>query len=442
MRKLSPALLTLALLGTAGPTPAADDPRAIIRRAIEAVGGDELLMWRGGEYMKTKGMVWPPGVKGVGVSVVGEIQSQGDRRQRLVLKASISGMEVELQLIVNEVKGWKAANGTVQEFTETEKAQARLRAYTERVQQLVPLLRDKGFTLRAQGESKVEGQPVLGVQVVHKGYPDVLLQFDKKTGLLTKVSYRGPLRDGKEGLNETLFQDYRAMDFAATDERLLKEARVAVTGPALLEFLRGKLMRPARRKQVEALIRQLGDESFDVREKAVEDLVALGEAAIPSLRVAAKDTDVEVARRAKHCLHAIGEKTRPGTVRAAVHLLALRRPPGSVAVLLDLLPGADEAVAVEVRAALYHLARRDGKPDPVLVKALESKDPVRRAAAVAALGKDGGAYAGQPGRRIYLPGRKLAMKLISYEAGKKSAELETLDYQVFNRFDEKLFAKP
>src|SRR5260370_18534323 len=53
------------------------------------------------------------------------------------------------------------------------------------------------------------------------------------------------------------------------------------------------------------LIRRLGDESFAVREKASQDLVALGEAAVPSLEKAQKSSDLEVARRAERCLSVI-----------------------------------------------------------------------------------------------------------------------------------------
>lgn len=56
------------------------------------------------------------------------------------------------------------------------------------------------------------------------------------------------------------------------------------------------------------LIRLLGDKSFDLREKASKDLVALGEAAVPSLEKAQRSNDREVARRAEQCLSVICSK--------------------------------------------------------------------------------------------------------------------------------------
>ena len=91
---------------------------------------------------------------------------------------------------------------------------------------------------------------------------------------------------------------------------------------------------------------------------------------------------------------------------------------------------------------LLDVALRDGKPDPVLVKALDDKDPKRRAAAAAALGKDGGAYEKKPGRRILLTGFKRPSKVVYYRDGKKSMDLEEIDVRFYNKLDDKLFAKP
>jgi hypothetical protein len=51
----------------------------------------------------------------------------------------------------------------------------------------------------------------------------------------------------------------------------------------------------------------------------------------------------------------------------------------------------DESTAQEVQSALATLAFREGKPDPVLVRALEDKQPLRRAAGAEALCLAGGA---------------------------------------------------
>jgi hypothetical protein len=126
-----------------------------------------------------------------------------------------------------------------------------------------------------------------------------------------------------------------------------------------------------------------------------------------------------------------------------VRLVAMRRPAGAAAALLErLTPTTEPEVAEEILAALATVAVTKGKPDPALQEALDGKDPVRRAAALAVLGKDGGAFEKKAGRRVYLTGVKLPMKGTTYSDGKKLFERETVEVRFFNRFDDKIFARP
>ena len=170
------------------------------------------------------------------------------------------------------------------------------------------------------------------------------------------------------------------------DEQALKDANLGSDGPALLDFFRKRTPVEADRNKIQALITELGDDSYAVRERASSDLVALGAAAVPLLREALKDEDVEVARRAEKCLQLIEPYASVPVTAAAARLLALRRPAGAAEVLLAYLPFADdEVVADAVQDALAAVARHDGKPDEAVVAALQDKLPVRRAAAVGAL---------------------------------------------------------
>jgi hypothetical protein len=98
----------------------------------------------------------------------------------------------------------------------------------------------------------------------------------------------------------------------------------------------------------------------------------------------------------------------------------------------------DEVVEREIRAALTALAKRDGKPDPALLKALESKDALCQSAAAEALGK----VPMPSGRKIIADGVKRPMKGAVYRDGKLFWEWEILEATYFNQLDDKLFAKP
>ena len=58
-------------------------------------------------------------------------------------------------------------------------------------------------------------------------------------------------------------------------------------------------------QRVEALVKQLGSASFEERERASKELIALADDALPRLISATKEPDLEIARRAEHCIKAI-----------------------------------------------------------------------------------------------------------------------------------------
>lgn len=157
--------------------------------------------------------------------------------------------------------------------------------------------------------------------------------------------------------------------------------------PGLLDEFRKRTMDDAARDKALALIRDLGNENFKVRDAANDKLKSMGVLVLPLLRKASKEQkDVEVQGRAKALVIEI-EKVEKGPLSpVTARLVALRKPEGAVEVLLRYLPFADdESVLTEVQGALNALAYRDGKPDARLVAALADKRPALRAVAAEAL---------------------------------------------------------
>jgi HEAT repeat protein len=178
-----------------------------------------------------------------------------------------------------------------------------------------------------------------------------------------------------------------------TDDTSRRRARDAwaewwrrTEGGAPLEVFRKRTLTDADRVKIQALIRQLGDDGFDARERAQAALAEYGSGVAPLLRQALQQDDEEVKKRAQKVLEAV-EKDRASTLLPVyARLIALRKPPGAAEVLLHFLPFADEeTVLEEVRAALAAVAVRNGKPEPVVVQALEDKLPLRRGIAAEAL---------------------------------------------------------
>ena len=184
----------------------------------------------------------------------------------------------------------------------------------------------------------------------------------------------------------------RADEAADNDRQFLEECKVATDGPGLLRFLRSGTLTDAGRRELARLIGQLGDPAFKTREKASRKISGNGRPALPLLRGAVKNTDPEVARRARFCIEEIERGPGPALPAAAVRLLVLRRPARSVETLLDYLPSADdEGVEEEILTALGILGVRDRKVDPLLEQGLKVSSPQRRAASAYVTGRFGAA---------------------------------------------------
>jgi hypothetical protein len=175
-------------------------------------------------------------------------------------------------------------------------------------------------------------------------------------------------------------------DRSAADEDALRGAGVATDGPALLKYLENLTITASNRDKIKDLVKKLGDDAFEEREKAQAQLIALGSVSVPFLKEASNDKDLEVVRRAGHALKEIQNNAVGSHPVAAARLIARKKPAGAVPVLLAFLPCAeDEAVADEVRNALAAVAIKDGKPEAALVTALSDKSPLVRASAAEVL---------------------------------------------------------
>lgn len=451
MRRFILTSLVVGLLASAvGLTRAAEkDARAVIARAVEVLGGEERLSRGAAVQTRMKGIVHDFPTPG-GITFQGDVWSQVGVGMKFSIKVELPGVGLPtVTQVVRDGKGWKEMNGDVSDMTEQELAESRHSAYLDGMPGLVHLLRDKAFTLTVEEETKIEGKPATPIRVQAKGKPDVTLFFDTASGLLVKQTYREKdANTGKDTLEEIYFSDFRLPDVAGDDEKRLTAAGAATDAAGLVRFLKGQKPDAVDAERVKKLIKQLGDDDFDVREKATEDLVKLGAAAVPFLKQAVKNGDAEISRRAEECLKRVGASAagepRTNVIAAAVRLVGFRNPPGGTEALLAVLPAAvnDPELRAEVYAALLAVAVKDGKPDAALKAALEGQDATARAAAEAVLGKDGEKWLKQPGRRMFLGDVKVPMKALLFKDGKKYFEREIVSQQHCNRFDESIWAKP
>src|SRR5205807_2443462 len=79
---------------------------------------------------------------------------------------------------------------------------------------------------------------------------------------------------------------------------MLRDLGLGTDGPALLDYFKKRTFPEANPRETAILIAQLGDEDFDVRERAYDRLLVLGAGALVGIKEAEKNKDAEVNRRA------------------------------------------------------------------------------------------------------------------------------------------------
>jgi hypothetical protein len=243
MRTLPSLRLALALvlgLTCHAGARAQGDAKAVIEKGIAAQGGAQNLD-------KTRVMA----AKGKGTMTVGdmelacivEVRQQQPYQARADVTVTFQGKELVAIQVLNGDKGWRQLGGVLTDSDAQTVAVMRDDMYSARVQMLTPLLSDKGFTLTALGESKVNGKAAVGVKVSSVGQKDVQLFFDKTSGLLVKLTRPGfDLNAGKAVAREEFFSEYKEFDGVKVATRVL----VTQDGRRAVEVITPQISFPAK----------------------------------------------------------------------------------------------------------------------------------------------------------------------------------------------------
>ena len=173
------------------------------------------------------------------------------------------------------------------------------------------------------------------------------------------------------------------------DEDLVKSAGVGLDGNGLQDWFKRHTVTEIDRAKIDQLIKLCGDDDFEKRETASNELLGFGVAALGLLEQHIKtDKDPEIVLRCERVQRRIEKVPTRSVSSAAARLLALLKPEGAAGTLMAYLPLAgDEGVADDVRLALTSLAIHKGKLDQAFLDALAGKEPITRAAAAEALAR-------------------------------------------------------
>jgi HEAT repeat protein len=173
------------------------------------------------------------------------------------------------------------------------------------------------------------------------------------------------------------------------DEEILLGAGIKIDAESLTKLLRNRTPDGMDLKQLAHMVDQWKSDDFKKREEATGSMLKWGQIVREAVEKASKDSDVEVAQRARDVLKQINREIHLAQPILAVRVLAKRWPAKAVEPLLLHLPFADEPTAEEIVFSLDALTVKEGNVPEAIVKALCEKSTERRAAAAVIVGRRG-----------------------------------------------------
>jgi hypothetical protein len=214
MTRLIGAVLALALVaGMRTPVRAeeAQNPNAILDKAIQALGGEaKLNKVLAGASWKAKGTITI--MEGDNpVTVQGTAQGLDHSRQEF--EGDFGGNQVKGVTVIAGDKGWRDFGGERTELDKDALAIEKRRAYLALVPITILPLKGKEFKVETISEDlSVSDKPAAGIKATGPDGKEFRLYFDKESGLPVKlVAARVVGFMGTEFTQETTFSDYQEM---------------------------------------------------------------------------------------------------------------------------------------------------------------------------------------------------------------------------------------
>lgn len=190
------------LLGFATRSAAQGDPKEVIKKAISAAGGADNLNKFKGSRSSSKGNI---SIMGLDLEFTSDTVSMYPDRQKTTIKMDVMGNAVTVVQIMNGDKMSVSLNGMNMPVQDGQKAELKKSAAMQRIMNLTPLLEEKGFELKALGETKINDKEVVGIQIACEDLKDLKLYFDKSTYLISKIERMGMDPSGAGEVKQEMF---------------------------------------------------------------------------------------------------------------------------------------------------------------------------------------------------------------------------------------------
>ena len=209
MRRFLGVVLVAALL--AGPGARADepDPKAVLDKAIKALGGEEKLSKSKMTASKTKGTI---SFAGNDNEFTGHATVSGLDHSRQGFESEIMGNKISGVTVLAGDKGWRKFGDMVMGLDKDGLANEKRSVYLQVIPVTLVPLKGKGFKVEAAGTEKVGDKSAVVLKVTGPEGKDYKLYFDQDSGLPVKQVAKVISFMGEEFTQETTFADYKDFD--------------------------------------------------------------------------------------------------------------------------------------------------------------------------------------------------------------------------------------
>lgn len=185
------------------------DAKAIVDKAIKAVGGEEALGKIKAASWKTRGTIT---FGGNDSDVTNQYVMQDLNHFRMEFEGEFGGNKVKGVIVLAGDKGWQSFGDNRREMDKDALANQKRTVYLTMIPIMLLPLKDKEFKTEAIPEEKVEDKPVVGIKVTPPDGKDFKLYFDKESGLPVKLVAKVTGFMGEEFTQETTYHEYKEME--------------------------------------------------------------------------------------------------------------------------------------------------------------------------------------------------------------------------------------
>jgi hypothetical protein len=207
------AVLSVGVLFCANPLLRAeiDDPaaKAIVEKAIKALGGEEKLKKAGSFSWKAKGTI---SFGGNDNAFTSSATVEGLNHYRGEFEGEFGGNKIHGVTIVNEDKGWRKFGDMKMDFDKDALENEKRTVYLQVIPATILPLTKKEFKVKAAGEEKVGDKQAAVIEVTAPDKKDFKLYFDKESGLPIKTVAKVVGFMGDEFTQETTLSGYKEFD--------------------------------------------------------------------------------------------------------------------------------------------------------------------------------------------------------------------------------------